>query len=366
VIRALLLAFAVALGLGAQDRFLDAPRPARDGPRLVLFNPTVHNIRCLAALREKGLLAVPGLTVVGVYHVLQKEDFRLSRAFAAEHGYDWLKFHAVAAPLAQVDLFRRNACTPEFEAVAAKADGAVFFGGPDIPAAIFHQKTNFLSDVDDPHRNLLELSAIFHLLGGTQDPGFRPLLASRPDFPVLGICLGFQSLNVATGGDLAQDIWTGVYGVTSLEDAVALGPELWHNNPYRRLFPQEQLTAYNFHTLQLRKGRFLKAAGFGPADHPRVLSSHHQAVLTVAEGWSVLATSRDGRIVEAMEHDRFPNVLGVQFHPEHFLLWEPGPGFRQKPGDPPVSYHATLEGTPRSLEFNKAVWAWMGARLKGR
>ena len=362
--RTLILCLALVLGLAAQERFLDAPRPAQDGPRLVVFNPTVYNIRCLAALRDRGLLDVPGLTVVGVYHVTQKEDFGAARTFAGEHGYGWMKFHAVAAPLAEAELFRRNACTPEFEAVAGKSDGAVFFGGPDIPAAIFHQKTNFLSEVDDPHRNRLELSAIFHLLGGSQDPRAVPLLAARPGFAVLGICLGFQSLNVGTGGELVQDIWTGVYGAASLEDAVALGPEQWHNNPYKRLLPQEKLMSYNFHTLQFRTGRFLAEAGFGAGDHPRVLSSHHQAVTKVAEGWTVLAESRDGRIVEAMEHKRFPNVLGVQFHPEHHLLWDPEPRFRQRPEDVPTSYNAILAGTPRSLEFNKAVWGWLGGKLR--
>jgi len=88
--------------------------------------------------------------------------------------------------------------------------------------------------------------------------------------------------------------------------------------------------------------------------------------VTVAEGWSVLATSRDGKLVEAMEHRRFPNVLGVQFHPEHHQLWDPGVRSRQRPEDVPVSYNAILAGTPRSLEFNKAVWAWLGRALKER
>ncbi|BDU72847.1 gamma-glutamyl-gamma-aminobutyrate hydrolase family protein [Mesoterricola silvestris] len=364
--RLLALFLAFGLGLGAQERFLDAPRPAHDGPRLVVFNPTVWNLRCLAALRERGILEVPGLTVIGVYGVRQKEDFEASRRFAAEPGHGWIRFHAVTAPLAEAELYARNACTPDFEAVASRSDGVVFFGGPDIPAALLHQKTNFLSEVDDPHRNRLELSAIFHLLGGTQDPRATPLLASRPAFPVLGICLGFQSLNVGTGGTLAQDIWTGVYGAASVEDAIALGPEQWHSNPYRRLFPQEKLMSFTFHTLQLGEGRFLKGAGFGPGDHPRVLSAHHQAVTQVAEGWRVLATSRDGRLVEAMEHRRFPNVLGVQFHPEHLHLWETGPGYRQRPEDVPGSCGANLAGTPRSLEFHKAVWAWLGKALRER
>ena len=52
----IVLGLALGLSLSARnlERFLDAPRPQGDGIRLVVFNPTVHNIRCLAALREKG------------------------------------------------------------------------------------------------------------------------------------------------------------------------------------------------------------------------------------------------------------------------------------------------------------------------
>jgi putative glutamine amidotransferase len=355
----------LALFAQAPERFLDQPRPVREGVRLVVFNPTVYNIKCLEVLRSKGILDVPDLTVIGVYHVRQKEDFEASKRYIGERNLGWLKFHAISAEISELVLFRKNACTPEFAAIVEKADGVIFFGGSDIPASIFHQKTNLLSEVDDPFRNYLELSAIFHLLGGSQDAGHQPLLASRPAFPVLGICLGFQSLNVGTGGDLIQDIWTGIYHKTSVEDVIVLGAEQWHNNPYRRLFPLDKLMAYNFHSLQLKdKGKLTQELGFKATDHPRVLSSHHQALGRLGRGWTAIATSRDGRVVEAIEHRRFPNVLGVQFHPEHMLLWNTEPRFRQRPEDAPTSYHAILAGTPPSLAFNKAIWTWFGDKLK--
>lgn len=360
----LFLALCLPLSAQALERFLDGPRPAGDGPRLVVFNPTVYNIRCLATLRGNGILDVSGLTVIGVYHVRQKEDFEASRAFIREHHLDWFRFHAISAEITEPVLFRKNACTPEFEAIVQKSDGVIFFGGSDIPPSIFHQKTNLLSEVEDPFRNYLELSAIFHLLGGSQNPGSTPLLAARPAFPVLGICLGFQSLNVGTGGTLIQDIWAGIYKKDNVEDVIALGPEQWHDNPYRRLHPLDHLMAYNFHSLQLKgKGKFVQVMGFKSTDHPRVLSSHHQALGSLGRGWIPIATSRDGKVVEAIEHQRFPNVLGVQFHPEHMLLFDTEARFRQKPDDTPTSYQAILAGTPPSLAFNKAIWTWFGARL---
>ncbi len=367
-LRSLLLGLLLAaLPLSAQtlERFLDAPRPAPDGLRLVVFNPTPYNIRCLAALRRLAILDVPNLTVVGVYHVRQKEDFAQAQRYAREAGLDWFKFHAVSAPVGEAELWRRNACTPEFEAVAQKADGAVFFGGPDIPSSIFGRKTHLLVDIEDPHRHYLELSAIFHLLGGAQDPARTPLLQDRPAFPVLGICLGFQSLNVATGGTLVQDIPSERYGLTYVEDVIAQGQEQWHNNPYKRLHPQDKLMPHNFHTLNLGpEGRIFKPLGFGADDHPRVLSSHHQALGALGQGWVATAFSRDGKVVEAIEHRRFPNVLGVQFHPEHHQLWDAGTQVRQRPGDVPTTYPAILASTPRSLEFNQAIWKWLGAKLQ--
>lgn len=363
----LLLSVSLALSLAAQpaDRALDPPRPSGDGVRLVVFNPIVYNLKAMATLRDQGLLQIPDLTVIGVYHVRQKEDFELSKKFVQERHLDWIKFHAVTAAISETELFRKNECTPDIEAILKQADGVIFFGGSDIPASIFHQKTLLLSEIEDPFRNYLELSAIFQLLGGSQNPKSRALLEDRPGFPILGICLGFQSLNVGTGGTLTQDIWSGTYGKQTVEDAIALGPEQWHNNPYRRLYPMDKLMPYNFHSLSLKaKGRFLQAMGFKATDHPRVLSSHHQALGKLGEGWTTLATSRDGKVVEAIEHKRFPHVLGVQFHPEHPLLWDTEPRFRQKPGDPLTSYHAILTGTPPSLGFNQAVWTWFGDQLK--
>ena len=359
----------LALGLYAPaqtlGRYLDSERPAGDGVRLVVFNPEVSNIRALAALRKRGILDVPALTVIGMFHTRQKDDFENSARYVLENGLDWFKFHTVSADISESVLFRRNACTPEFEAILRNADGVIFFGGPDIPASIYRERTNLLTVIEDPYRHFLEISAVFHLLGGTQETAFPPLLAARPGFPVLGICLGFQSLNVGTGGTLIQDIWAELYGKNNLEDVVAMDPEGWHNNPFRRLFPLDKLMSYNFHTLQLgRKNKFTVAMGFQPSDHPRVLSSHHQAIRALAKGWKAVATSRDGKIIEAIEHMRFPNVLGVQFHPENALLWETEPRFRQKPGDPLTSYNAILAGAPPSLEFNRAIWAWLAARLK--
>lgn len=348
----------------APDRYLDQIAASDTNVRLVVFNPEPSNVRALEALRKNLIIDIPNLTVIGVYHVKQTGKFDESRKYVQENNLGWFKFHEVSAEISEPAVFRKNACTPEFEAIVQKADGVIFFGGPDIPPSVFGKKTNLLTEITDPYRHYLELSAVFHFLGGAQDGGFQALLDSRPRFPFLGICLGFQTLNVGTGGTLIQDIWAEVYGKTTVEDAIALGPEQWHTNPYRLLYPLDKLMGYNFHTLQFGdKSQFVTAMGFKTGDHPRILSSHHQAVETLGKDLVAVATSRDGKIIEAIEHKKFPNVLGVQFHPEHPMLWNTEPRFRQKPGDSLTSYNAILTGTPPSLEFNKAIWKWFAARL---
>jgi len=364
----LVLVFSAAAPLAGQTpasgRYLDGAPDKDAAVRLAIFNPEIFNIRALADRRKLGILDIPGLVVIGVYHVRQADDFADSRRYVEENGFDWFKFHPVAAEISEPVLYKKNACTPELELILNKTDGIIFFGGPDAPASIYGEKTSLLADITDPFRHYLEASAVFQLLGGSQDPKFVPLLEARPDFAVLGICLGLQTMNIGTGGTLAQDIRWDVYGKTTFEDVITLGPEQWHTNPYRGLFPLDQLMGYSFHSLQLGdQSVFVKEMGFRSSDHPRALSAHHQAIGKMGKDLVATASSRDGRIIEAVEHKRYRSVLGVQFHPEHYALWDAEPRYGTKPGEPRTSLRAILEGTPPSLAFNQKIWAWFAARL---
>lgn len=367
----LLLSAVLAVPAAAQsgpppvDRYLDQAGAGGKEIRIAAFNPVVYNIRCLAELRRQGLLDVPGLTVVGIYHVRQTGDFAESRRYVKEHGLDWFKFHVVTAEVTEDGLFRDNALRREIAAIVNGTDGAVFFGGPDIPPSIYGVKTGLMTEIDDPFRHYLEVSAVFHMLGGSQNQALKPLLAARPNFPVLGICLGFQTINVGTGGTLVQDIWSEIYGCRTVEEAIALGPEQWHNNPYVKLNSLDNKSHYNFHSLELKPDSlFCRQLGYRTSDHPRILSSHHQAVGRLGSGLKVMAVSRDGRIIESVGHTAFPNVLGVQFHPEHYLLWDDQPQFRIKPGEPLTSYKTILDSAPPSLKFNQDIWRWLSGRIR--
>jgi len=227
------------------------------------------------------------------------------------------------------------------------------------------EKTNLLSGISTTYRHFLELSFIFHLLGGFQDEDFTPLLDLEPEFPVLGICLGAQSLNVGTGGTLTQDIWSEKYGKKYAEDVFTLGKENWHNNPYARVYPEERLLRYNLHRIKLSgEGKFCSALGFEEGDTPFIISSHHQMVEMPGKGMTIIATSLDGKVPEAIEHKKYPHVLGTQFHPEFPILWDAVRKSRIIPQDEEgINLNSFLKDNPPSWDFHKKIWAWLEERL---
>jgi putative glutamine amidotransferase len=125
-----------------------------------------------------------------------------------------------------------------------------------------------------------------------------------------------------------------VYGAGTVEDAIALGAAAWHSNPYGLLFPLERFPDIHFHEVRFaEEGRFQREVGWKRKDLPLVLSSHHQQVETLGKGLRVIASSLDGKVVEAIEHERYRHVLGVQFHPESWMLFDPDFQARLTPQD---------------------------------
>lgn len=126
-------------------------------------------------------------------------------------------------------------------------------------------------------------------------------LAEQHAAPVFAICYGMQSLNVARGGSLFQDI------------------EALVENPVKH--EQGRPADRPSHTIDVEPESILgQLAG---RTRVRVNSSHHQAVKRVGRNLRVTARAADG-IIEAIEDtrpDRF--VLGVQWHPE--TGWERDP-----------------------------------------
>ncbi|MFY9116872.1 MAG: gamma-glutamyl-gamma-aminobutyrate hydrolase family protein [Bacteroidales bacterium] len=118
--------------------------------------------------------------------------------------------------------------------------------------------------------------------------------------PVLGICRGEQTMNVAFGGTLYQDIPSQVRADVSVK--------------HSQRAPRE----YGSHTIKVKEGTVLHSLlkdVLTKDNTIRVNSYHHQAVKDLAPGFRISAYALDG-VPEAIEMIGNPYVLGVQFHPE--------------------------------------------------
>ncbi|GET20329.1 gamma-glutamyl-gamma-aminobutyrate hydrolase family protein [Prolixibacter denitrificans] len=323
--------------------------------RIILLHPTVSNIENALALVKDGLIDIPNLEMLGVYYADENYDYSASEKYLAEHHIENYHLEKVEGKLTLNDLFRKNACTEQLHQLFESADAVLFFGGPDIPPSIYGAKQELLTSVTDPMRHFFEASFFFHLIGGERNPDFKPFLEERPDFVIRAFCLGMQTMNVAAGGTLIQDIPQDVYGIRDVEDVLKMSPAMMHRNYFNGFSDNQDIFYGHFHPIRLVKdGYFVTDAGFPETATPYVLSAHHQCAGKVGQNLKVIATSMDGKIVEGLQSTRFPNVIGVQFHPEQDYLYHPNKKFKRT-NDESFSPERLLQRT-NSLAFHKAFW----------
>jgi putative glutamine amidotransferase len=341
-------------------------------PVIVMTHPTMNQVKNIVELYEKDIMQLKSLVLLGIYHedeLANEEEakaYQAAFAYVEENGLSWVRFRKITGRVEIKNMFRENLWTPQFKEILASASGIIFTGGMDILPAVYGQGTSLLSEPTTPARSLYEISFLFHLLGGSRNPSFVPFLAVRKEFPVLAICLGLQSLNVAAGGTLFQDIPSEVYGQKTVEEVLASTPDQIHSDIYiETLYPNDKELIYTFHRIRLGKDSFfLRKMGLSSGDRPFVATFHHQAIDKLGANLRVTATSLDGKIVEAIEHDKFANVFGIQFHPEFFHLYRKGLFLHRKTGDPsnfnPLSF---LKANPPTYAFHLAIWKWFGEQV---
>ena len=323
--------------------------------RLVLLHPTVSNIINMVWMVENKVIDIPGVELLGVYSASEVYDYKLSENYIREHhikNYNLLK---VTGEIKPEEVFKENSCTPVFRKLFRESDAILFFGGPDIPAAVYGEKQNFLTVVTDPNRHYFETSLFFHLIGGSRNPEFKPFLDKNPNFIVRAFCLGMQTMNVAAGGNLLQDIPSEIYHKNTLEEAAALPVNDQHRSSLAPMYPLSDLFGGIFHQIRMTKSGYLKELiDKSAVKYPRVLSAHHQAVGRIGANLEIVATSMDGKIAEGLQHKIFRNVVGVQFHPEPASLYQPESILTTIPGKT-FSPNELLKKS-NSLIFHELFW----------
>lgn len=160
-------------------------------------------------------------------------------------------------------------------------DGLLLTGGADIDPEIFNGEPHPRVYGVNPDRDALELTLARS--------------AVEEKLPFLGICRGFQVLNVALGGDLYTHIPDQFPGAAKHDNRVSTG--------------RSRLE----HGVTIEAGTCL-ASITGPGYLP-VNSLHHQGAKEIAPGLIVSARAEDG-LVEGLEVPGHPFGVAVQWHPE--------------------------------------------------
>lgn len=331
---------------------------------IILTNPTVSNLKTIRFLVNARLLDIKKnkMQFVGVYFEDQNYDFSKTLNYINENNLTNFHLQEIKGELNENNLFEENDCTAQLRKVFKNSIGVFFFGGPDIPPGVYEEE-NTLSVVTDPERHYFETTFLFHLLGGYRNTDFDAFLNDRPSYMVTGFCLGMQTMNVATGGTLIQDIPAEVYDAHTTEETLQIGRFNLHRNYWQEISKDTLLMGINLHTIKFTDNPFFgKAVKVPKRWEPRVYSSHHQAAEKLGMGLEVTAVSPDGKIVEGLAHNRYPNVFAVQFHPEVPGLYEDLYVRKFHPEDTPMSYNDIIG--KQSVKFHQKYWGHISEALR--
>ena len=171
------------------------------------------------------------------------------------------------------------------EEIASKIDGLYATGGYDIDPTLFGQEPHPKLGTIIPERDHFEIALMKNVL--------------ELDKPILGVCRGSQTLNIALGGDMYQDIYS--------------------QKNSRELLQHQQKAPnkHGSHFVDVKEGSLLNR--ITGETRLRVNSRHHQANRKVGEPLQISARASDG-IVEAIESTKHRFVLALQWHPENMLV----------------------------------------------
>jgi putative glutamine amidotransferase len=330
----------------------------KEKTRIIIVNPHAGYLNSFIYLIENEIINIHDLELTCVIYARANNDYDNLTKLLEQDDYSYIHIKKIDGDLDRDVLFQENSCSQYFYDIFKESDGILFLGGDDLSPSIYEQKTSLLTNTNNPYRHYFELSFLFHLLGGSQNNDFKPYLEENPDYVIYGFCLGVQIMNVATGGTLYQDIPSEIYGLEYIEDVLSLDRDLQHSSYLKRLLPVENLMLNHFHRIKLTEDQFfIKKLKLNPEDQPLVCSSHHQALKDLGKGFRIIATSVDGKVIEAVEHKKYKNVIGVQFHPEFSFLYNPaGEKYKPTPDDNELISIYELLIRQNDLLFHKKFW----------
>lgn len=171
-----------------------------------------------------------------------------------------------------------------WQSIVSRGHGLLLPGGADIVPSAYGRLPHKETD-PSPHKRWENDSRLMQW-------------ADEHRLPVLGICLGMQTINVCRRGTLIQHL-------PDIDPRLQL-----HKRGNGRMRARH-------HVLVESNTLLAEIVGAGCLD---VNTSHHQAVDELGHDLAVSAQSEDRLLIEAIEDtrsDRF--VLGVQWHPEELI-----------------------------------------------
>ncbi|MDO5018722.1 MAG: gamma-glutamyl-gamma-aminobutyrate hydrolase family protein [Lagierella massiliensis] len=159
-----------------------------------------------------------------------------------------------------------------------RIDGLILTGGADISPVFYREEATEELQETQYARDLVEMKVLKK--------------AVDRKIPILGVCRGFQLINIFFGGTLHQDIYT------TFDNAFLHSDK--NNKDYEY-----------YHMITTSEGSILRRA-LGEEDY--VNSIHHQGIKDLGTGLKVTAISSDF-MIEGIEHENLP-IFATQFHPE--------------------------------------------------
>jgi putative glutamine amidotransferase len=165
--------------------------------------------------------------------------------------------------------------TADMDQIAEIIDGWLIPGGDDIDAKNFGEENHPKVKLQDPARFEAES---------------RLYQAANKQMPIFGICYGCQFVNVLRGGNLIQHL-PDVVGHTDHTGGTLQTYDVDGSSKLADVIGSQRIEGKSY---------------------------HHQAIDRTGQGLRVVARNEDGT-VEAIEDEKHPWLVGLQWHPERTL-----------------------------------------------